>query len=292
MAQNTKAFRIGALTGMVAAVSMAASPAHAAEMPLASSEAGGSAFGLVFSEEGAVSGDWYAPGAEQLEYHRWRRGWGRGWRGGWRGRRGIRGGDVLAGVLVLGGIAAIASAASNNRRRDRDVVIVERDRVRDRDDRRYDDRRSNPRASTGSGLDNAVSICLDEIERDVRVDSVDNASRTPSGWVVSGTLFNGAPFNCRIDNNGRVSGVDYSDFRGVNFESGETVQPAEGQWSDDRYREARAQTGDLTPNATATLAYADEVETNRQPLNAASANEPQPAYPGGPLPGEEGYPED
>ncbi|WP_156777217.1 hypothetical protein [Erythrobacter sp. NAP1] len=288
MAQNTKAFRIGALTGMVAAVSMAASPAYAAEMPLASTEANGSAFGLVFSETDAMSGDWYAPGAEPLEYRRYRR----GWRRGWRGRRGIRGGDVLAGVLVLGGIAAIASAASNNRRRDRDVVIVERDRVRDRDDRRYDDRRSNPRASSGSGLDNAVSICLDEIERDVRVDAVNNASRTPSGWVVSGTLFNGAGFNCRIDNNGRVSGVDYSDFSGVNFESGETVQPAAGQWSDDRYREARAQTGEQTPTQTTTLAFAEGAETNAQPLNAASANDAQPAYPGGPLPGEEGYPEE
>lgn len=37
-----------------------------------------------------------------------------------RDRDGVSAGDVIAGALVIGGIAAIASAASNNDRRDRD----------------------------------------------------------------------------------------------------------------------------------------------------------------------------
>ncbi len=283
--------RLGALTGMVAAVSMAATPAYAADMAPVGEPQTGSAFGIDFSTMDASDQQWFDPAAETAEYRR-------RWRGR-RHRRGIRGGDILAGALVIGGIAAIASAASNNRRRDRDVVVVERNRYRD-DDRRYDDRRSNPRRSSGSGLDNAVSICLDEIERDVRVDSVDNASRDASGWVVSGTLFNGSAFSCRIGSNGRVSGVDYSGFSGVNYETGEIrsgsePQRAPGQWSDVRYQEARAAIPQQEPDgdraATTTLALA-EVDGDRQPLNAASANDPQPAYPGGPLPGEEGYPEE
>ena len=48
------------------------------------------------------------------------------WRGGWRDRRwrgrnrGVDAGDILAGVLILGGIAAVASAATNNARRNGD----------------------------------------------------------------------------------------------------------------------------------------------------------------------------
>jgi hypothetical protein len=190
----------------------------------------------------------------------------RGYRGYRRHRHdGVDAGDVIAGVLVLGGIAAIASAASNNRReRERDVVVVERER------NRYD----NPavRRSGGSGLDGAVSQCLGAIERDVRVDSVDGATRLPEGWVVSGTLFNGSGFTCRIDNSGRISDIDYGGF------AGSGLGAADGQWSEDRYADARAAMGMQAPDASATLAY----------NTAGSA--PQPAYPGGPLPGEEGYP--
>ena len=185
--------RLAGYAGFVAAASLAFTPAQA----MAAETAAGGAFGYSnaihaqFAEGqggtfGAITYDADAQNAE------WRR---CGWRGCWRGhRRGIRGGDVLAGVLVLGGIAAIASAASNNnRRRDRDVVVVERERVRnDRDyDYRPENRRTNRSTTGGSGIDNAVSQCLNEIERDVRVDSVDGASRIAQGWVVTGTLFNG-----------------------------------------------------------------------------------------------------
>lgn len=224
----------------------------------------------------------------------WRRGW--GWRGrrGWRRHRhrGVDGGDVLAGVLVLGGIAAIASAASNNnRRRDRDVVIVERDRVRD-DDRRYDYRPENRRTTTrgsanGSGIDNAVSMCLNTIERDVRVDSVDGASRVAQGWIVTGSLFDGSGFACEIDNSGRISNIDY----GRGFGSGAAVggpalAQANGQWSDDRYADARADMG-ADPGYAAPTGFGQE----EAPDLAIDPNDERlPAYPGGPLPGEE-FPE-
>ncbi len=261
--------RFAAYAGLIAAVSMSVTPAQAAEV------APQATFGYATSVHAAIGGkdggnapaSTYNSEAESSDY--WRRG--RGWRrGGWRRhRRGIRGGDILAGAIIIGGIAAIASAANNNRRRDRDVVIVDRDNRR-YDDRRYDDRRDDRRRTTrttgGSGIDNAVAQCRNEIERDVRIDGIDGASRVAQGWVVTGTLFNGSGFTCQIDNNGRISSVDYGGFAASAPSSGD------GQWSDSRYEDARA--------SSAPQQYSP-------PLASVEAgNEPLPAYPGGPLPGE------
>lgn len=249
MAHN---IRIAALAGALAAATMAFTPAQAAQVRQAGTI--GYATG-VQSDFRTSAYDGEAETAERYRYRRY----------GHRRNR-VDAGDVIAGVLVLGGIAAIASAASNNRRsREREVVVVDRDRARTR----YDNRRTG-----GSGLDGAVSQCLTEIERDVRVDSVENASRTGEGWVVSGTLFNGSGFSCRIDNSGRISDIDYGGFSRSGYGSSE----ADGQWSDSRYADARAAVGTQTPDQNTSFAYA-EADTGAQP-----------AYPGGPLPGEEGYP--
>lgn len=261
MAQFT---RIGAMSAALAAATMALSPAYAAPAARTAPVGHNS-----FATPGAITG------VGETDYHRRYR----------RHHDRIDGGDVLAGVLILGGIAAIASAASNNRERERE----ERRRYEERryDDQRYDERRSNPRSSNGSGLDNAVSQCLAEIERDVRVDSVDAASRNASGWSVSGTLYDGSRFDCQIGNNGRISGIDYSGFSGVSYDDEGFVpygegEEAEGQWSADSYADARAAIG--VGNYAAS-----DIRTVTPPSSTA-ANDPQPAYPGGPLPGEEGYP--
>ncbi|MGB3470407.1 MAG: hypothetical protein WBA51_06275 [Erythrobacter sp.] len=282
--------RITGAAMMAAAVAMAATPAQAAELPQA--PATGSSFALINS----VSSGTGVPGADVNE---WRRRCGffgcrRGFRRGWRGRRGIRAGEVLAGVAIIGGIAAIASAANNNRRRDRDVVIVERDRNIDRrDDRRFDNR-ANPRATvrsgSGSGIDNAVSQCLTEIERDVRVDSVDGASRVRQGWVVSGSLFNGSGFTCAIGNDGRISGIDYGGFGGGSSQGGfrgssATGGAADGQWSDDRYADARASANDQ--QSIQRFASAQDLDDDQGEPLVPLTSDRLPAYPGGPLPGEE-----
>lgn len=256
--------RIAGAAGLLAAVSMAFTPAQAQAAEVAS-VAPGSALALV--EQGAgghFDASRYDAEAETGEW-RGRRGW--GWRRHHR-RRGIDGGDVIAGVLILGGIAAIASAASNkNERRDNRRYDDRRYEDRRPDDRRYDDRRNtNPRSSGGSGLDSAVDQCLAEIERDVRVETVDNASRDASGWVVSGTLFNGSGFTCTIDNSGRISGIDYGG-----------LAAAGNQWSDDRYADARAQMGSQNYESAQDFAY------NEAPADSGQL----PAYPGGPLPGDE-----
>ena len=244
--------RFAAIAGFTAALSLTAAsvtgaPVSAAELPDNLVRPAGA--GATVSGGAVAPGfDWstYDAEADTADWRRcWRR-WGcRGWRG--RGRRGVDAGDVLAGVLVIGGIAAIASAASNNRReRERDVVVIERDRVRyddryddrrrddrryedrydDRryDDRRYDDRRygerrSSPRRSPAprsgaSGLDNAVDMCLTEIERDVRVEEVDNVRRTARGWSVAGSLFSGSSFLCTIGDDGRIEAIDYGGYTG------------------------------------------------------------------------------
>ena len=165
-------------------------------------------------------------------------------------------------MLIIGGIAAIASAASNSERRER--------RYRDeryRDDRDYDrrdTRRDTRRSGSGRGIDGAVDQCLTEIERDVRVDRVDSVDRTGDGWRVTGTIFNGSRFTCTIDENGRIENVDY----GGGFASRAPVQ--DNQHSDDRYRAAWA-----------------EVDNEKAPAAASAEQEEQlPAYPGGPVDGD------
>lgn len=275
MALNVRAL---ALAGVLAGTTFAAAPASAATLS-------GAAFPPI-SVATSFDHSRFDPADSVAGYHcrRWGcGGWGGGWgRRGWRRNR-IDAGDVLIGAVILGGIAAIAN--SNNRReRDRDVVIVERDQ-RDwdrRDDRRLDDRRTGPRGTGASGLDNAVNMCLDRIERDVRVDTVDNVERTSVGWVVSGALFNGSPFQCRIGNNGQIDGVDYGNGLtdiGMADAPLPTAPRADGQWSDERYAAARAA---LAPEAQPVTAPAPQ--TALAPMSPRP--EAAPAYPGGPIPGE------
>lgn len=268
MALNTRAL---ALAGALAGTSFLATPAAAAS-PITGLSLGSSLASFDASR--------YKPADDIAEWRRCGWGWGCGWGGGWRGHRGWRrnridAGDVLIGAAIIGGAVAIANS-NNRRQRDRDVVIVERDQ-RNWDDRRLDDRRgdfrrSSSRGTGASGLDNAVNQCLDRIERDVRVDSVDNVERTGAGWRVSGALFNGAPFQCRIGNDGRIEDIDM----GGGFGDGDwgaapasvDAPRADGQWSDQRYADARLARGGMA--SPSVPAAADQL----------------PAYPGGPIPGE------
>ncbi len=250
-----------------AALSMAISPAAAADLPVASSvsaisQAGEWADGWA---DGWANG-WDADAVNAERYRRYRHG--RHHR-----NRGVDAGDVLTGVLILGGIAAIADAVSN---RDRD------DRYR-RDPARYRDRTGSPNYDNASGLDRAVSMCRNAIEADARVESVDSARRTGSGWNVTGRLFDGAGFACSIDNNGRISDISYGD--GL-------AAAGDRQYDDDRYRTARlnsdqarlAQGG--TVGRTTDTGYQYAV-----PADSANA-ERLPAYPGGPVDGDIIYDDD
>lgn len=141
----------------------------------------------------------------------------RDWYGGrhWHKRDRIDTGDVLAGVLVIGGIAAIASAASSasKAKRDGEYRYPETRGGSDyRDDNRgYGDRRDDgpaPGARSGEALSGAVDSCVGEIERgDRRVDSVDTVSRTMDGYRVEGRVGNGRGFACTVDGAGQIRSV-------------------------------------------------------------------------------------
>lgn len=259
-----------ALAGL-AAFSMTATPASAAEMRAASPAV----------ELPSVAA---ATEAEQD-------GWGRYHR---RYRRGPSAGDVIAGVAVIGAIAAIASAASKNKRERYEERYPRR--YPTREDARYRDRDYDRRYDSG-GIERAVDMCVDQVERGRNeVENVDNAARGADGWRVSGRLESGAGFNCWIDNDGRIreidtdgrySGTALNDAAPTRnsgyFESAEAAGEGQQQWSDEAYARARAQQRGETYRA-APAARDDryrEVETR--------SDEQHPAYPGGPVEGDE-YP--
>jgi hypothetical protein len=263
MAPNIRAL---ALAGALAAATTFAVPAQAAAPAITTIDQ--SAFGASRYDPASTSADWRCRG---WRCNRWGH---RGWR-----RNRVDAGDVLIGAAILGGVIAIANS---NNRRDRDVVVVDQNRDWRDDNRRFDDRRTDRRNTGSSGLDSAVDQCLTRIERDVRVESVDNVERTGRGWLVSGALFNGSQFECRIGNDGRIEGVDFGGgFAGGDWgaASSDAAAPrADGQWSDQRYADARMAMGGITqPDLRAA-----EVQTA-----ATASAERLPAYPGGPVPGEE-----
>ena len=167
---------------------------------------------------------------------------------------GVDVGDILTGVLIIGGIAAIASAVEGDRDRDRRSAPPYPDQRRG--DYRYDE---------GRGLDRAVSLCVDAIERDARVDTVDAVNRNARGWMVTGSLYDGQDFSCSIGADGRIEAINYG--RGGTpygagaeggYYDGERAGGEDRQYDDAYYAAARARSDGA-----------------------------QPAYPGGPLPGEE-----
>ena len=132
-------------------------------------------------------------------------GW--GWGGGNWGhhhRDRIDAGDVLAGILIIGGIAAIASAA-NSKKRDR----------RDDDRPDYPGDRSSGYGSDhdqqwqqNAGVDSAVSRCTAEVSRGSnRGTSVESINRDGDGWRVQGRTGAGADFTCSVDGNGQIRNV-------------------------------------------------------------------------------------
>lgn len=233
---------------LVAAASMVATPVLAADI-----QASAARSEITPSAYDAAAGD-----VQNHRYYRYR-----------HHRHGVDAGDVLAGVLILGGIAAIASAASNNR--------GERYRDHDYRDRPYDyrERRGDSRYDNARGIDRAVSICVNHIERDVRVETVDGVDRHSDGWRVTGTLYNGEGFTCRIGGDGQIDDVDYG---GYAMNNAPRPITEDRQHSDARYAAAWR-----------------DLDNQPRPMVEEIGGEARPAYPGGPIDGDlvgEGEPDD
>jgi hypothetical protein len=167
----------------------------------------------------------------------------------WRHRnRGSTVGNVLTGLLVIGGIAAVAKAIDKDqekRRRDRtqgrdypyrdgpydyrdtetdsDDPVAERDYGRDEPIGRGDSR----------AADRAVDACTAEAERSGRVDEIFDVDVVAGEWRVQGDYADGREFTCTVDRNGRAY---------VGLEPRAQNEPRERAWdqagepeADDRY---------------------------------------------------------
>ena len=113
-------------------------------------------------------------------------------------------GDVLAGILILGGIAAVASAASKSARDGRERDDPHPDR---REAPRYGEPRD--RAETGPGTAAmAVDACAGEVERaDRAIEAITSVEHEGEGWRVEGRVGSGRPFACSVADSGRIRSV-------------------------------------------------------------------------------------
>lgn len=159
----------------------------------------------------------------------------------------IDAGDVIAGALIIGGIAAIASASSNNRDRGYrydDYRYGGADRYNGRYNNRYDygryDRRDNPRR--------AVEMCVRAAEGNAsrysygraRVTDIRDIDRKRGGYKIKGRIavntrnhdwrrgwgndyrgydrrysgYDSGRFTCNV-RHGRVVNIDYHGIRGL-----------------------------------------------------------------------------
>ncbi len=238
---NMKSFSLfSSSAAMIAALSMAAAPAAAAELPARTSHAAAPGYSVWNADSVNVNRDRY-----RGRHH----------------RDGINAGDVIGGLLVIGAIAAVASAVSKpSQPRSYPAPYPNRS----------SGYRGDSRYNGSQGIDRAADMCVREIERDVRVNGVDAVERSGDGWLVSGSLYNGDGFTCRVGQDGRIDDVKYGE-RGA--QQSNYSQQEDRQWTDDRYAAAWGNAGPSAPSG----GYSDNT-----PVPSAQA----PAYPGGPVPGE------
>jgi hypothetical protein len=167
------------------------------------------------------------------------------WHGHHRGN-GISGGDVLAGLLVVGGVAAIATAVNNSnnaKNAGNDEPVdgrapegrgesygsepafvpgesadqggaaypggpVGQEAADDRADDRADDAADDGARDQGGSLGGAVDACEAELQRgDKQVDTVDGARRMGDRYSVEGKLRDGRAFACSVDDTGHIRSV-------------------------------------------------------------------------------------
>ena len=142
--------------------------------------------------------------------------------GHYRQRDRVDAGDVIAGIFLIGAIAAIADSAGKNKYRDRDRERRDNDY---RYDRRDQDYRSAPERNqdrqwvpSGNATETrAVEACSwaaeGEMDNEARVGQIDDVVREGDDWRVAGSV--AAPdvmprdFTC-IYRAGRVTSVNFN----------------------------------------------------------------------------------
>lgn len=150
-------------------------------------------------------------------------------RGDWGGHHrhhhddGVDAGDIFAGLLILGGIAAIASAASSDKDKSRDDEY--RYRTPEPEGRGW----QQPQGQGASrAMNDAVDSCASAAGREDEVSDIYGVQRTGDGYQVSGQLANGRDFACSTGAGGEV--------RELTIDGREVVSA--GQGPDQRYEAA------------------------------------------------------
>lgn len=229
MVRKVRNFAFAGAALAVAATGMM--PAAAAELPRISSS--------VADTPAAVTSAVVPESAYNHRYRRYR-------------HRGVDAGDVLAGVLILGGIAAVADAAKRSEeRRERYPEPYPRPYPQDRGEWNY--RGQADRYESG-GLDRAVDICVAEVERRDAVGTVEEARRDGSGWSVEGYTQRGDGWRCRIGNDGRIETVDVDGDRGASYDSDER----DGRYDDYYGSDAGSVDGDRVDAIPEQRGWADD----------------------------------
>ncbi|WP_147417693.1 hypothetical protein [Sphingomonas cavernae] len=142
-------------------------------------------------------------------------GWGHG--GGWRHRDRVDAGDVIAGIIILGGIAAIASAASKNRR--------------PAPDSRYPEDQSQSRPATDDE-DVAVETCARAAEArasegglDARVREITTVDPADDGWEIAGVVETRDGYRTRYaGGRGFICAVRHGQVEDITFDSSVAVR--------------------------------------------------------------------
>ena len=195
--------KLAAATAVAAAISLSAAPAAAIGLPRVAGQ--GQA--------------WDADALNVAEHGR------RGHHGHWgHDDLDIDGDDILAGVLILGGIAAISAIANSGKRHE---PVYRQPESYPEPESDYQAPARDDRYRSG-GMAEAVDVCVAEIEAGRGpVSSVDRASRSGEGWYVAGELDGGTPYTCWIDGNGRVTDIE-TDTNGASYDA-----PEDGAEGDD-----------------------------------------------------------
>lgn len=163
---------------------------------------------------------------------------------------GIDGGDLLVGLLVLGGVAAVAGAFDKpDEQRQRSSNDYPEPPYDYRGDERGDEdwrgqQPSSSRAPSSSReMDRAVEACTTEAGREGPIDEIYEVDRVGGEWRVRGDFRDGGEFTCNVDEDGRArvgigdraSRGDWDAQGGDDFAEDDGPRGQVGADDDDRY---------------------------------------------------------
>ena len=146
-----------------------------------------------------VAGTAWSPADERYEARRhWKR---------HRHNDGIDGGDLLGGLLVLGGIAAVAAAidkSGDEQRARRDGESYPQRAYDYRGDQVAQSEWRGRERSFADEQDRAVEACSAEAAGSGQVDEIHAVEWLESEWRVRGDYQGGGGFTCSVDGNGKA----------------------------------------------------------------------------------------